>query len=87
MYMVRHDFHSLNTEIVICRNLHQIRFQVIVDAVPKDCFTIFCTPYNVILNAVHISTTICKIIFSCIINTFIHVIIIAYAVVIGTCMI
>ena len=81
--MIRHYFHSLNTEIVICRNLHQIRFQVIVDTVLKNRFTIFCTPYNVILNAVHISTAICKIIFACIINTFIHMIIIPYAVVIG----
>ena len=71
--MVRHDFHRQDPELIFLRQLLQHFLQIRIHTVLKDLLSVLRTPYDVILQGINISPTICKIGKLNIINAFLHI--------------
>ena len=76
--MVRHDFHRQDPELIFLRQLLQHFLQIRIHTVLKDLLSVLRTPYDVILQGINISPTICKTGKLNIINAIIHIYMIPY---------
>ena len=76
--MVRHDFHRQDPELIFLRQLLQHFLQVCIHTILKDLLPVLRAPYDVILQGINISPTICKTGKLNIINAIIHIYMIPY---------
>ena len=76
--MVRHDFHRQDPELIFLRQLLQHFLQIRIHTVLKDLLSVLRTPYDVILQGINISPTICKSRKINIINAILHIYMIPY---------
>ena len=76
--MVRHDFHRQDPELVFLRQLLKHFLQVCIHTILKDLLPVLRAPYDVILQGINISPTICKTCKLNIINAILHIYMIPY---------
>ena len=76
--MIRHDLHCQYCEGILFSELPEHSFDITVQTVLQDRFPVLCAPYDMVLEGIYISPTICKIVIIDFINIFLHNSIIPY---------
>ena len=55
--MIRHDFHGQDRKLIFLRDLKKDRFAVLIDTIGQYTPSVFGAPDEVILQGIHISST------------------------------
>jgi hypothetical protein len=76
--MIRHDLHCQYCEGILFSELQEHSFDIIIQTVPQDRFPVLRALYDMVLERIDISSTICKIVIIDFINIFLHNNIIPY---------
>ena len=76
--MIRHDLHCQYCEGILFSELQEHSFDIIIQTVLQERFPVLRTPYDMVLERIDISPTICKIVTIDFINIFLHNSIIPY---------